>query len=257
MTRDDDGAPNQPGADTSPDELLDGRVHLYQPADGYRVAVDPVLLAAFTDARPGERVLDIGTGTGAATLCLAVRVPSARLIGLEGNDALADIAARNVALNGRQSQVIVMRGDLMRPPPALGPGSFDRVMMNPPYLRAGTASVPPNPLKAAANVEGEARLADWLGFAAVMLKARGTLTLVHRADRLDEILALLHPRFGGIVVFPVWPRAGEAAKRVLVQATRDARAAATLAAGLILHEPGGSFTPQAEWILRDMGTISV
>lgn len=242
-------------SDAGPDELLGGRVRLYQPENGYRVAVDPILLAAFTLAQPGERVLEIGPGTGAATLCLASRVPSCRVIGLEANDAFADTANRNVELNGKQSHVIIMRGDLLRPPPALGPGSFDRVMMNPPYLKAGAASAPPDPLKAAANVEGEARLADWLGFASVMLKARGTLTLVHRADRLDEILALLHPRFGGVVVFPVWPRRGEAARRVLVSAVRGARSPATLAAGLTLHDEAGAFTQDAEWILRDGGTI--
>jgi tRNA1(Val) A37 N6-methylase TrmN6 len=240
---------------TVPDDLLGGRVRLYQPETGYRVAVDPVLLAAFTDAQPGEHVLDIGTGTGAAALCLAARVPSIRLIGLEAEGAMADTASRNVELNSRQSHVIIMRGDLLRPPPALGPSSFDRVMMNPPYLKAGAASVPPDPLKAAANVEGEARLGDWINFAAVMLKARGTLTIVHRADRIDEILALLHSRFGAVTIHPVWPRAGEAAKRVLVKAVRGARTPATLAAGLVLHDAAGHYTPEAEWILRDGGTI--
>lgn len=241
--------------DALPDELLGGRVRLFQPENGYRVAVDPILLAAFTLAQPGERVLEIGPGTGAATLCLAVRVPGCRLIGLEANGPFADTAARNVELNGKQSQVIIMRGDLLRPPPALGPGSFDRVMMNPPYLKAGAASAPPNALKAAANVEGEARLADWLGFAGVMLKARGTLTLVHRADRLDEILALLHQRFGAVTIYPVWPHKGEEARRVLISAVRGAKGPATLAAGLTLHDESGAFTPEAEWILRDGGTI--
>lgn len=238
------------------DGLLGGRVRLIQPAEGYRVAVDPVLLAAFTTAKAGDRVMDVGTGTGAAALCLAARVAGTRIIGLEKAGMFADTASRNVELNGRQGQVIVMRGDLLRPPPALGPGSFDSVMMNPPYLKAGAASVPPDPLKAAANVEGEAQLADWITFAGVMLKARGTLTLIHRADRLDEILSLLHKRFGGVVVFPIWPHAGQPAKRVLIAATRGAKTPAVLAAGLVLHESDGRFTRDAHRILREGAALA-
>lgn len=244
---------HEPGEDS----LLGGRVRLVQPEAGYRAAVDPVLLAAFTHVEPGERVLDIGTGSGAAALCLAARVAGSRVIGLERQPEMAELASRNITLNRMQGRVLVVRGDLMRPPPAMGPASFDRVMMNPPYLKAGAASAPPNHMKAAANVEGDARLADWISFAAVMLKARGTLTLVHRADRMDEILALLHGRFGGIVTFPLWPRAGEPAKRVLVAAVRNAKAPAMLAPGLVLHGPDGRYTPAAEAVLRDAAPLTL
>ena len=150
-----------------------------------------------------------------------------------------------------QARTWVVVGDLLRPPPMVAPGSFDRVMMNPPYLRAEAATMPPDPWKAAANVEGEATLAHWIAFAASMVKSRGWLTLVHRADRVDEILALMHGRFGGTVLFPLWPKAGEAAKRVLVAAQRGSKAPARLAAGLVLHEPDGRYTQAAEAVLRD------
>jgi len=233
------------------DALLGGRVRLLQPPDGYRAAIDPVLLAAATDAAAGERVLDVGAGTAAASLCLAVRVPGVRIVGLEKNAEVAALANRSIELNGMQGLTWVVTGDLLRPPPALAPGSFDRVMMNPPYLRADAATAPPDPWKAAANVEGEATLAHWITFAAAMLKARGMLTLVHRADRVDEILALLHGRFGGTVLFPLWPKAGEAARRVLIAAQRGGKAPARLAAGLVLHEADGRYTAAAEAILRD------
>lgn len=243
------------GADD--DLLLGGRVRIVQPPDGYRAAIDPVLLAAVTDAEPSHRVLDVGTGTGAAALCLAARLPGVRIVGLESRPEVAEMASRNATLNGVPGRVLVMRGDLKRPPPALAPASFDRVMMNPPYLKAGAASVPPDPYKAAANVEGEATLADWIGFAALMLKSRGVLTLVHRADRFDEILALLQGRFGGITLCPLWPRAGEPAKRILVRAVRGAKAPAVLAAGLVLHQPDGRFTPAAEAVLRDAAPLEL
>ncbi|MGQ9365559.1 tRNA1(Val) (adenine(37)-N6)-methyltransferase [Azospirillum sp. ST 5-10] len=238
------------------DLLLGGRVRLVQPRHGYRAAIDPVLLAAFTAAQPGERVLDVGTGTGAAALCLAARVPGVRIMALEKEPEIAEAARHNAARNGMQGRVMVYAGDLLRPPPILAPGSFDRAMMNPPYLRADAATPPPGAWKAAANVEGEARLADWIAFAAAMLRARGWLTLVHRADRLDEVLALLHGRFGGVLLFPLWPKAGEDAKRLLVAAQRGGRGPARLAPGLALHGPDGAFTAEADAVLRDAAALA-
>jgi tRNA1(Val) A37 N6-methylase TrmN6 len=242
-------------SDGPEDHLLGGRVRLSRPDGSYRVAIDPVLLAAFTEARAGERVLDVGAGTGAASLCLAARVPDVRVVGLEQRADAAAFAYRNIALNGLEDRVSLLKGDLLDPPPALFPGGFDRVMMNPPYLKAGAHTVPPDDWKAAANMEGAARLADWLHFAALMLKPRGHLTLVHRADRLDEILAALHGRFGGLVLFPVWPKAGEAARRILLSARLGARAPARLAAGLTMHEADGRYTAAAERVLRDAAAL--
>ena len=235
------------------DTLLNGRVRLHQPQAGYRAAIDPVLLAAVTAAQPGERVLDAGTGTGAAALCLAVRVPGAAVVGLEKRAEAADFARRNAALNGLEDRVTVLDGDLLAPPPELVPGTFDRVMMNPPYLRAGAASVPPDPWKAAANVEGEAGLPDWVRFAAAMLKPRGALTMVHRADRVDEILAALYgARCGSLLLVPLWPKPGEEARRILLAARKGGRSPARFSAGLKLHGPDGAYSAQAQRILRDM-----
>jgi len=240
-------------SDAAFDTLLDGRVRLHQPQAGYRAAIDPVLLAAVTAAVAGERVLDVGTGTGAAALCLAARVPGVMVVGLEKRVEAAAFARRNAALNGLESRVGVLEGDLLAPPPELLPGTFDRVMMNPPYLRAGAASVPPDPWKAAANVEGEAGLADWVRFARAMLKPRGTLTMVHRADRVDEILAALHgARFGSLTLVPLWPKPGEEARRILLAAQKGGRSPARLTAGLVLHGPDGAYGGQAQRILRDM-----
>ncbi|HYG88225.1 MAG TPA: methyltransferase [Azospirillum sp.] len=239
------------------DLLLGGRVRLVQPPDGYRAAIDPVLLAAATAAEPGERVLDVGAGTAAASLCLAARVPGVRVVGLEKHAEVAAFARHNIDLNGLQGQTWVVVGDLLNPPPMVAPASFDRVMMNPPYLKADAATAPPDPWKAAANVEGEATLAHWIAFAAAMLKGRGILTLVHRADRVDEILALLYGRFGCTVLFPLWPKQGEAARRVLIATQRGGKGPAKLAAGLVLHEADGRYTQAAEAVLRDGAALSL
>jgi tRNA1(Val) A37 N6-methylase TrmN6 len=243
-----------PGAVTY-DALLDGRVRLSQPRRGYRVAVDAVLLAAATAAGPGDRVADLGTGVGGAALCLAVRVPGVRVVGLDLQSGLVALGADNAVANGVADRVGMVVGDLCRPP--FRPGSFDRVMANPPYLRAGAHTPAADGSRAVANGEGEAGLAAWLRCAALLLRPRGVVTVIHRADRLDEVLALMHKSFGALVLFPVWPRAGMPARRILVAGRRGAASPARLAPGLVLHEPDGRFTARAEAVLRGGGALEL
>jgi len=235
----------------SEDALLGGRVRLTQLAAGYRVAIDPVLLAAAVPARAGEQVLDVGTGVGAAALCLAMRVAGCRVAGLEVQRALVRLANDNAKLNGLDDRVVVMEGDLLRPPPRLAPGGFDHVMTNPPHLEPGRGTESPSPGKSAANVEGEARLGAWLAFCLAMVRPKGSVAVIHRADRLDAVLAALYRKAGEIVVFPLWPMAdGRAARRVIVRARKGIETPARLAYGLVLHRPDGRFTEAVEAVLR-------
>ena len=237
-------------ADT-PDALLDGRVLLRQPASGYRVAVDPVLLAASVPAATTERLLDAGAGVAAAALCFAHRVKGARVTGLELQPELARLAGENIALNDMRDRVAIHEGDILRPPRELGSGAFDHVIANPPYMPAGRADPPPDASRAAANVEGEAKLADWVEFAYRMARPKGGITFIHRADRLDELLSLLHGRAGGIVAFPLWPKPGREAKRMIVAARRGVKTPMRMAAGLVLHKEDGAYTQEALKVLRD------
>ncbi|HTH98217.1 MAG TPA: methyltransferase [Stellaceae bacterium] len=238
------------------DRLLDGRVLLRQPADGFRAAIDPVMLASAVAAEPGQSVLDIGTGSGAAALCLAWRLGQVRVTGLEIQRDLVRLASENAALNGFEGRVQAMLGDVRAPPLRLAPGSFDHVMTNPPYLEAGTATLPADAARATAVGEG-AELRVWLRFALAMLRDRGSLTIVHRADRLDAILAALLGQAGDIVVFPLWPGTGKAAKRMLVRARKGVATPLRLAAGLVLHEGDGRFTVEADAVLRGRAHIDL
>jgi len=233
------------------DRILGGRVRLLQPVEGYRVAIDPVFLAAAVPAMPTDLVLELGAGVGAAALCLALREPGVRVMGIEIDREAARIAMRNAELNGLKGRVDIMVGDLLHLPPRLAPGSFHHVMMNPPFMPAGTATPSPQADKARASVEGEAQLADWLRVAHTMLRPKGNLVLIHRADRLEEILAALQGRFGEIVLFPLWPGGNRPAARVLVRARKGIHTPTRLAPGLVLHEPDGRYTAAAEAVLRD------
>jgi len=232
------------------DHLLGGRVRFSQPAHGYRVAIDPVLLAAAVPARPGERVLDAGAGTGAASLCLAARVAECRIVGLELQRPLQRIASHNVAQNELGGRVEMVEGDLERPPPRLVGASFDHVMTNPPHLPAAT-SPSPNRQRALAHAEASLDLAGWLLGCLRMLKPDGRLTLIHRTDRLSETLAALLGRAGEVIVFPLWPAAGRPAKRMLIHARKGARGPLRLVPGLALHDERGGFCPWLEDVLRE------
>jgi tRNA1(Val) A37 N6-methylase TrmN6 len=201
-------------------------------------------------AEPRQLVLDIGCGSGAATLCLAARVPQCRVVGLEIQRDLARLAADNAALNGMDDLVTILTGDLLRPPPRLSHGMFDNVMANPPYIARWRGTPAPDPAKAAATIEGDAELADWVRFALAMVRPKGSITFVHRADRIDALLGLLAGRAGEISVFPLWPAAGRPASRILVRARKQVAAPARLLPGLVLHEADGRFTAAADAVLR-------
>jgi len=237
------------------DTLLDGRISLRQPAAGYRVAIDPVLLAASVPSV--NRVLDVGAGVGAAALCYAWRVVSANVIGLELQNSAAELAQENVALNRFEDRVDILSGDLLRPPSALFFGGFDHVMANPPYLPPGRADPRITREKAISQVEGEATLADWIKFCLRMAAPKGAITMIHRADRLDEIIALLHGRAGGVVVFPLWPKSEVSPKRVLVRALLDSRAPLRISPGLVLHEMNDGFTEAAARVLIDAEALDL
>lgn len=242
--------------ETGVDDFLGGRVRIRQPRHGYRAAMDPVLLAAAVPAIRSGRVLDLGCGVGTALFCYAARVPGVDLTGLELDAETADLARANAEENGLAERVEIVTGDLLSKPKALAPNSFDQVFANPPYMDAGAGEASPIAGRARSNVEGAATLKDWIGAMLRLTRQKGGVTLVHRADRLDEILTHLHRKAGEVTVIPLWPRQGEPAKRVIVRARKAVKGGAVLHPGLTLHGPGEArYTDAAAAILRDGGPL--
>lgn len=238
-------------APTTLDTVLGGRVILHQPALGYRAAIDPVLLAAACPAEPGETVVDLGCGVGTAALCLARRVPDVRCTGVDLQPELAVLANRNAEENKLAARVGFLAGDILDRTLPIYAQPADHVIINPPYLKRGAATPSGNPVKALANIEGDADLAAWVAAAAKAVRPGGSVTFIHRADRLSELLALLGARCGGLVILPLHPKVGAAAHRAIVAGRLDQRLPAVLLPGLVLHEADGSFSPLLQRILRD------
>lgn len=232
------------------DAFLGGRVAVAQPAKGYRAGMDAVMLAAAVT--PGGRLLEIGCGAGAALLCAAVRLPEAKLIGVERDPVMAAMALANVARNDLGGRVTVLEADLFALPDDLR--GFDGVFFNPPF-DLDTAKPAPHPTRKSAYLS-EAPMDRWIAAVADRLTGGGALTLIQRGEKLPEILAALAGRLGGIAVFPLRPRAHAPAKRVLVRAVKGARAPLRLLKGLDLHDDSGArHTPEAEAILSGQAPI--
>jgi tRNA1(Val) A37 N6-methylase TrmN6 len=234
--------------DVTRDVLLGGRVPLLQPVRGHRVGTDAVLLAAFAGAREGETVVDAGASTGAVGLMIAAVVPGTRLVFLERDEALAALARENARSNGLSDRARVAAADLLEPgsrrAAGLEPGSADLVATNPPYLDPASSRRSPDAGRAAAHVL-EGGLEAWIRACAALLRPGGRLALVHRADRLADVLDGLGAGLGGPCLRFVHPRAGEPAHRLLLTAVKGSRAPLRVAPPLVLHDRAGAFTPEA------------
>ncbi len=240
------------------DAFLGGRVQLYQPVDGYRAGVDPVLLAAATPAQPGQTVLELGCGAGAASLCLHARVTGLSLTGVEMQPLYADLARRNAVLNGADMRVV--DADLRHLPSDIKARGFDHVIANPPYYDRARSTSSINAGRDMA-LAGDTPLSDWIDVAAKRLAPKGYLTMIQKADRLPDILTPLMARLGSVRVRAIQPRVGRLAELVLVQARKGGRAAFVMEQPLILHEgerhlrDGESYTAQVLTILREGGDL--
>ena len=237
--------------DADETRLLDGRVVCFQPARGYRSAIDPILMQAAVPARAGERVLDLGCGAGAAALCLAHRRDKVSVIGLDIQAPLIGLARDSAVANGMAERVQFVAGDLLSPPDAVARGGFDHVMANPPFRKAGTSRPSPDPVKALATVEGPARLADWVKAAARLVRDGGTVTFIHHGGRGDELADLMSEALGAVTLLPIRAQAGDSRPgRAIVQGIGGAKRVRKTLEPLVLHKSEGEFTASVDRILR-------
>ena len=245
-------------AELTRDGFLGGRLVVAQPRDGYRAAMDPVLLAAAVTARAGDSVLELGCGAGVASLCLASRVPGLALHGVELQPGYGALARANAAANGIDLAVSV--ADIAALPEELRGRSFDHVLANPPYYPkdGGTAARDAGRERA---LREALPLSEWVSVALRRLRPGGGLTMIQAAERLPELVAALEGRAGSLVVLPISPRDGRPAGRVIVFCRKGGRGAFRLLAPFILHAgpahlgDGDDQTEAARAVLREAGAL--
>lgn len=235
-------------ADYSEDYLLNKKIKIFQPSDGYRASIDAVFLAAAVEhIGRGDTVLDVGSGTGAVSLCLAERfkAETPQITGVELQPQLAELANLSAAANGFDN-LRYLNCDISGCP--LPNCCFTHVITNPPY--AENDPVSPNASKAAAHNLKGFDLACWINFCIKKIKPQGYFYIINRAAALEDILAALRGRLGAIEVWPLYSKTGQTAKRVIIRARKDFKTPLILYPGTVVHSEGGGYSPAAERILR-------
>lgn len=216
------------------DDFLGGLIKVWQPKVGYRAATDPVFLAAAVPAKPGQSVMELGCGAGTALACLCHRVRGLDAHGLEIQANYAALARLNA--NDNNLGFETHDGDLLAMPNPIRTTSFDHVLTNPPFYDAAASSAPSDGGRDTAHRIGAAQLDDWIEVGLRRLKPKGYFTIIHRAERLADILASLKGKAGDVRILPLTSREGRAAGRVIVRARKGAAGALELLAPLVLHK---------------------
>lgn len=229
------------------DTLFGARLRLAQPARGHRAGTDAVLLAAAAPPVKGL-VIDVGAGVGTIGLAIALRDMPARVLLVERDPVFAQLARRNADTNGLRDSAAVIETDVLAALPRRSAGlrndSADLVVTNPPFYEAARSRPSPHRLRRDAHaMAGD--VTEWLRACLALVRPGGTLSLIHRADAIDDVLAALKGRAGAVRVRPVHPRVGVSATRVLVRAVKGSRAPLEILPALVVHEASGEFTPEA------------
>ncbi len=239
------------------DYLLNKRVKIFQPRDGYRASIDAVFLSAMVNAeklKGGEKILDVGSGTGAVSLCLAYRLATKKvqITGLDIQQDLVELSNRSAVANGFASFLIYQNVDI-RKKICLDSASFDIVITNPPYSDHDMPS--PKPGKQIAHNLQNFDLTEWLRFCLKILCPKGKIFLINRVEALNEILSVMHNRAGDIRILPLYSKHGQNAKRIIVSGKKGSRGITKILPPLYTHNEDGSYTREAEKILRQAQNI--
>ena len=253
---------NEQGAlEITEDKILGGRLRLRQPRRGHRIGHDAILLAASTSGAYGENAADLGAGTGGAAFALAARIPGLKLSLVEIDPVLCQLALANARINNLDDRVRVVAQDVTSPKlfslDGLEPGTFHRVLMNPPFHDPGRTQTSPDLAKQLARTAVAGTLPAWIAAAARLLMPKGVLTMIWRADELPRVLDALSHDFPGIAVLPVYPRAGAPAIRVLLRAVKGIPAPLAMLPGLSLNDANGKPSAAAEAVLRGAEVLAL
>ena len=241
------------------DDLGISGLKVIQSLTGFRHSMDALLLAQWATSRSTDRILDLGCGNGAVTFLLAHWHPQLRIVGLEVQPALADRARRGARLNGLQSHIEIVEGDLRQIKGLLPPAGFDMVLCNPPYRELGRGRLSPDPEIRQAKHELTATLQEAVAAIRYALAPKGRTCLIYHASRLTDLLSSLRAtRLEPKMLRLVHSYPGAEAELSLVEARRDGRPGLQILAPLFVYQArGGPVSPSMEAIYRSLALSDV
>lgn len=227
------------------DELQRNGYRIIQHTEKFCFGMDAVLLSGFVRAKEGERILDLGTGTGIIPILLEAKTKAAHLTGLEIQAESADMAQRSVMLNGLEDKITIIEGDIKEADKLFEAASFDIVTCNPPYMIGQHGLQNPDAPKAIARHEILCTLEDVAAKAAKLLRPGGRFFMVHRPFRLAEIMTVLtRYRLEPKRMRLVYPYIDKEPNMVLIEASRGGRSRMTVEKPLIVYESPGVYTQE-------------
>lgn len=238
------------------DELLGGNLVILQKERGYRFSLDSFLLAYFVRLKKGDRVIDLGTGSGVVSLITARRMECGKVVGVDIQEELVDMARRNVALNGLQEKVEIFPGDVKRIEGLFVSQAFDVAVFNPPYRKMRSGRINPDEQKSIARHEVRGALRDFLKASGYALRRAGRVYVIYPATRMVELLAGM--REAGIepkrmqMVHSHHDTRGEF---VLVEGKKGGREELKVLPPLIVYTKSGEYTEAVNRIFKELSAL--
>ena len=227
------------------DSFFKGRIRVRQDPSGYRFSTDAVLLAYHARPRPGDRVLDLGTGCGIIPLIMAFRSPGVTIYGVEVQKELCDLAVFNVRDNHLQDRITIFCQDMRALKAETIAGFVDLVVCNPPFRKSNSGRINPDRQRAVARHEIKAKLPDIIVAARRTLRPAGRFVAIYPAARTAELLTQMRTdRIEPKVLRSIHSYRHSAAKLVLVEGTNGGRSGIRIEPPLILFDEAGDYTPE-------------
>lgn len=240
--------------DETIDELRGYNLRIIQPRDGYRFSLDPLLLCDFAGIKEGERVIDLGTGSGVMPLVLARQCETSAVVGVEFQEEMADTARRNVQLNGLSRRIEVIGADILSLRQRYPVSSFDLVIANPPYRLPGTGRISPRAGRDLARHETTATLAEFLSCAKYHVRPGGRICFIYHPERLAEFFVHAAAlKLAPLRLRMVHGNSGMEARMFLIELVKGRAGELKLLPPLLVYDNDGTYCGEMKRILGEQG----